>query len=69
MDVVVEIGHIRIARFKVLNLEPPVSLHVSYSNGVFTVDNNKYGISVASENLQKIIDGAVEQLKSLMVQS
>ena len=66
MDISVEVEHIRLGVFKVLDIAPPAHFSVTYSNGIFTVDNNKYGISVSSENLQKIIDEIVRQLKSLM---
>jgi hypothetical protein len=68
MDISVEVEHIRLGVFKVLDIAPPAHFSVTYSNGIFTVDNNKYGISVSSENLQKIIDEIVRQLKSLMVE-
>lgn len=67
MDISVEVEHIRLGMFRVLDIAPPAHFNVSYSNGIFTVDNNKYGISISSENLQKIIDGIVEQLKLVMV--
>ena len=67
MDLSIEIDHIKVGTFRHIDLAPPVHLNVTYNDGVFTVDNNKYGISISSENLQKIIDGIVEQLKLVMV--
>ena len=69
MYISVEVDHIRLGVFRVLDIAPPAHFNVSYSNGngIFTVDNNKYGISISSENLQKVIDSIVEQLKLVMV--
>ena len=68
MDLSIEIENIKVGTFRHIDLAPPVHLNVTYNDGVFTVDNNKYGIAVSSENLQKIIDGIVEQLKLVMVE-
>ena len=68
MDLSIEIDHIKVGTFTHIDLAPPAHFNVSYNDGIFTVDNNKYGISVSSENLQKIIDTIVEQLKLLMVE-
>lgn len=67
MDLSIEIDHIKVGTFRHIDLAPPVHLNVTYNDGVFTVDNNKYGIAVSSENLQKVMDEIVSQLKSLMV--
>ena len=67
MDLSIEIDHIKVGTFTHIDLAPPAHFNVSYNDGIFTVDNNKYGISVSSENFQKIIDEIVSQLKSLMV--
>ena len=67
MDLSIEIENIKVGTFRHIDLAPPVHLNVTYNDGVFTVDNNKYGIAVSSENLQKVMDEIVSQLKSLMV--
>jgi hypothetical protein len=68
MNISVDIDRIKVGAFMHIDLAPPAHFNVSYNDGIFTVDNNKYGISVSSENLQKIIDGIVEQLKLVMVE-
>ena len=67
MDLSIEIENIKVGTFRHIGLAPPAHFNVSYNDGIFTVDNNKYGISVSSENFQKIIDEIVSQLKLLMV--
>ena len=67
MDLSIEIDHIKVGTFRHIGLAPPAHFNVSFNKGVFTVDNNKYGISISSENLQTVIDEIVSQLKSLMV--
>ncbi len=66
MDLSIEIENIKVGTFRHIGLAPPAHFNVSYNNGIFTVDNNKYGISISSENLQTVIDEIVSQLKSLM---
>ena len=66
MDLSIEIENIKVGTFRHIDLAPPVHFNVSFNKGVFTVDNNKYGISISSENLQTVIDEIVSQLKSLM---
>ena len=68
MDLSIEIENIKVGTFRHIDLAPPVHLNVTYNDGVFTVDNNKYGISISSENLQTVIDEIVRQLKLLMVE-
>ena len=67
MDLSIEIENIKVGTFRHIDLAPPVHFNVSFNKVVFTVDNNKYGISISSENLQTIIDEIVSQLKLLMV--
>ena len=68
MDLSIEIDHIKVGTFTHIDLAPPAHFNVSFNKGVFTVDNNKYGISISSENLQTVIDEIVRQLKLLMVE-
>ena len=68
MNISVDIDRIKVGAFMHIDLAPPAHFNVSFNKGVFTVDNNKYGISISSENLQTVIDEIVRQLKLLMVE-